>query len=62
MIDCCEGEPAFGDPRGLHSLDCPVYLDTVARLEARRAMRCHGDPSLFNPAPCGRAEHHPEHG
>ena len=32
--DCCAGEEAFGDPRGLHNLDCPVYQATAAHLEA----------------------------
>lgn len=34
--DCCRGEPGGGDPRGLHSLDCPEYLAFCARLDERR--------------------------
>lgn len=34
--DCCKGEPGGGDPRGLHSLDCPEYLAFCARLDERR--------------------------
>jgi hypothetical protein len=37
--DCCVGEPCMGDPRGLHSLDCPVYLASMDALEARTQPR-----------------------
>lgn len=33
--DCCKGEPGYGDPRGLHSEDCPEYLASMAALERR---------------------------
>lgn len=34
--DCCVGEPAFGDPKGLHNVDCPVYLANMDVLERMR--------------------------
>lgn len=34
---CCPGEPAFGDPNGLHTHDCPVYQANVDALERSRA-------------------------
>lgn len=34
--DCCPGEPCYGDPRGLHSEDCPVYLANMETYEASR--------------------------
>ena len=34
--DCCVGEPCYGDPKGLHSDDCPVYLANMAAFEANR--------------------------
>lgn len=34
--DCCEGEPCYGDPKGLHSDDCPEYLASMAAFEANR--------------------------
>lgn len=27
--ECCEGEEIHGDPRGLHTFDCPVYQANV---------------------------------
>jgi len=35
--DCCVGEPAFGDPKGLHTADCPVYLANMDALERMQA-------------------------
>jgi hypothetical protein len=35
--DCCPGEEAYGDPRGLHSDDCPVYLAFVERFQQAMA-------------------------
>lgn len=32
---CCEGEPAFGDPNGLHTFDCPVYQKNAAAMIER---------------------------
>lgn len=34
--DCCPGEPCYGDPHGMHTMDCPVYLANVAALERSR--------------------------
>jgi hypothetical protein len=34
--DCCAGAPCAGDPNGMHTLDCPVYLANVAAWEASR--------------------------
>jgi hypothetical protein len=42
-LGCCVGEPGFGDPNGLHSLDCPAYqafveawIDRQPKPEPRR--------------------------
>lgn len=40
--DCCPGEPCMGDPRGMHTFDCPVYLANVEAWEADR--RCRDAP------------------
>lgn len=41
--DCCPGEPCLGDPRGMHSLDCPVYLASMEALEAGQRRLSPGD-------------------
>lgn len=30
---CCVGEPWRGEPGGLHSMDCPVYLANAEAME-----------------------------
>jgi hypothetical protein len=52
LDDCCPGEEVFGDPNGMHTHDCPVYLATVARIEAnhRSEMRLRR-PRLDEPQP-----------
>lgn len=58
-MDCCAGEPAFGDPQGLHTFDCPEYQRLCAALD--RPLSCSGTVVTFSPAPCGRDYPHRPH-
>ena len=42
--DCCPGEPAHGDPHGMHTFDCPVYLANMAALERWNRNRADNPP------------------
>ena len=51
--DCCPGEPVHGDPRGLHTHDCPVYLANMAALDRWRQHRVDHPPPVDEQAPPG---------
>lgn len=46
---CCPGEPCNGDPNGMHTFDCPVYLANVEAWEKSRAPLTRPMPGLGPP-------------
>lgn len=54
MKDCCPGEPFRGDPKGLHTHDCPVYQANIdAFLKLQRAKSTVIDTSAMLRRPVG---------
>lgn len=51
IVHCCAGEELYGDPHGLHTMDCPEYLANAERYEAKNPPP--PPPPVRSPRHCG---------